>query len=907
MNRKEKIFQYLSDFGQVQTDSGKSPETDSGFLAAQLGLDRSNVSRDLNELEREGRVIKLQGRPVKFTASEFYREPVPQKQEKAEFQFMIGENGSLKTQIEQGKSAVLYPPNGLHTLLAGPTGTGKTTFAEKLFQYAKAMKVMKENAGFIVFNCAEYAQNQELILSQLFGHRKGAFTGADKDKPGLVEKADGGILFLDEIHRLPPYGQEMLFLLMDKGCYRRLGETEELRKASVLIIGATTENLNTTLLKTFLRRMPVVIHLPALEQRPLIERLRLIEEFFSAEQKKIGAPIQVYKDVVIALLLYACPGNIGQLSADIQLLCARAFLEYKVKQKDVVEINFEILPPYIQNGRLESPKRKSDLIEFLQYSEDYHMFIHDQEGNGGSGENLYIEISEKYEKFLDQGRSGGEISNLIEDDLEQYMNHLLKKYNMKKDHYEKKNLLKIIDAKVYYAVEDILQFAEIKLGRKMPERIKVGIAMHVNAMTERISKGMILKEKELHDIVLNHPQEFQTAKVMLRLLEEELSIQVPEQEIGYFTMFLCAMDEETIYQKIAVIVMTHGESTASSMAEVANKLLNTDHCRAVDMPLDVPAEEALEKAVALAEEIDEGKGVLVLADMGSLLMFSEMIEKRTGIPVRSVPMVSTIMVIEAVRKAMLRGAGLEKLAKELTQIGKVFDRQGEGKQKIHTIIVTCFTGQGTALKLAEIIRDMIPAEKQGQFRIRCMDFEGTEAALQASETEELPSADAVVGTVNLELPGVPFISVDRFVMGDGISRLNEIIQGGSEVLEAEPVQEPAMDEKLLAGTLDQLLYFLNPKKMAAQAMEALREAAKDLHVEIDKELTVRYVIHLCCMLERLIQEEVLPNKDTERLRREYGQMFRAVERSLSPLADCLHLKIPDSETAYLVEMLLEEF
>ena len=144
-------------------------------------------------------------------------------------------------------------------------------------------------------------------------------------------------------------------------------------------------------------------------------------------------------------------------------------------------------------------------------------------------------------------------------------------------------------------------------------------------------------------------------------------------------------------------------------------------------------------------------------------------------------------------------------------------------------------------------------------------------------------------------------------MGDGISQLNEIIQGGSEVLEAEPAQEPAMDEKLLAGTLDQLLYFLNPKKMAAQAMEALREAAKDLHVEIDKELTVRYVIHLCCMLERLIQEEVLPNKDTERLRREYGQMCRAIERSLSPLADCLHLKIPESETAYLVEMLLEEF
>lgn len=207
--------------------------------------------------------------------------------------------------------------------------------------------------------------------------------------------------------------------------------------------------------------------------------------------------------------------------------------------------------------------------------------------------------------------------------------------------------------------------------------------------------------------------------------------------------------------------------------------------------------------------------------------------------------------------------------------------------------------------MAEIIRDMIPAEKQGLFRIRCMDFEGTEAAQQAPETEELLSVDAVVGTVDLKLPGVPFISVDRFVMGDGISRLNEIIQGGSGVLEEEPAQEPAMDEKLLAGTLEQLLYFLNPKKMAAQAMEALREAAKDLHVEVDKELAVRFVIHLCCMLERLIQEEVLPHHDTEKLKKENKEVFNAVENSLEAITACLHLTIPDSETAYLVEMLLE--
>ena len=144
-----------------------------------------------------------------------------------------------------------------------------------------------------MFNCAEYAENPQLILAQLFGYKKGAFTGADRDSEGLVEKADGGVLFLDEIHRLPPDGQEMLFMLMDRGVYRRLGEPDRERKANVLIMGATTENIEETLLQTFLRRMPVVVTLPSLEERPIEERLELIEYFFRLEQKNIGMPMYI--------------------------------------------------------------------------------------------------------------------------------------------------------------------------------------------------------------------------------------------------------------------------------------------------------------------------------------------------------------------------------------------------------------------------------------------------------------------------------------------------------------------------------------------------------------------------------------------------------------------------------------
>ncbi|KFN90945.1 NtrC family transcriptional regulator [Tetragenococcus muriaticus PMC-11-5] len=122
---------------------------------------------------------------------------------------------------------MLYPPKGLHTIIFGQTGTGKSMFAECMYQFAIQIKSIAKSAPFISFNCADYAQNPQLLFGHIFGVKKGAYTGADSDSTGLLAKADGGILFLDEIHRLPPEGQEMLFSFIDKGVYRPLGESSQ--------------------------------------------------------------------------------------------------------------------------------------------------------------------------------------------------------------------------------------------------------------------------------------------------------------------------------------------------------------------------------------------------------------------------------------------------------------------------------------------------------------------------------------------------------------------------------------------------------------------------------------------------------------------------------------------------------
>ena len=102
-------------------------------------------------------------------------------------------------------------------MITGDSGTGKSYMAQLLHEYAIAQQVIAPDAPFINFNCAQYASNPELLAANLFGYVKGAFTGAVSDRAGAFEAAQGGILFLDEVHRLNAEGQEKLFTARPQG------------------------------------------------------------------------------------------------------------------------------------------------------------------------------------------------------------------------------------------------------------------------------------------------------------------------------------------------------------------------------------------------------------------------------------------------------------------------------------------------------------------------------------------------------------------------------------------------------------------------------------------------------------------------------------------------------------------
>ena len=235
MRRKESIYSIVSKYSEVMTRDDMLNNHSIGLsaidISKQMGIIRNNASSDLNELVEEDKLIKIKGKPTRFINKQVVKRELGIKNiiinecstlldltdnahissARNPFLKLIGYNKSLEPIIKLAEAAISYPPNGLYSLLLGESGTGKSYFAKLMFEYAVQEEYFNQQSQFVVFNCADYSNNPQLLISQLFGSVKGAYTGAEKDKVGLIEKANNGILFLDEIHRLPPEGQEMLF------------------------------------------------------------------------------------------------------------------------------------------------------------------------------------------------------------------------------------------------------------------------------------------------------------------------------------------------------------------------------------------------------------------------------------------------------------------------------------------------------------------------------------------------------------------------------------------------------------------------------------------------------------------------------------------------------------------------
>ena len=262
-------------------------------------------------------------------------------------------------------------------LVSGESGTGKELVANAIHEYSPRVK-----SPCIAINCGAIPEN--LLESELFGHEKGAFTGAINRRAGLFEECDGGTLFLDEIGDMPAPVQVKLLRVLQDGTFSRVGSNES-QKSDVRIVAATNKNLAEEVARgnfredLFYRLNVVEIHLPPLRARaddiPL-----LAEHFLRLTLKRNGMPpLRLSQEANEHLQEHPWPGNVRELENTIARACALA-------TSDV------LLPSDIEFTRRVSEPKSGETERALEHlrsvapeGADFAVWLEEQMGSLASG------------------------------------------------------------------------------------------------------------------------------------------------------------------------------------------------------------------------------------------------------------------------------------------------------------------------------------------------------------------------------------------------------------------------------------------------------------------------------------------------------------------------------------------
>ncbi len=750
--KKDKVMEVLK---ALYMENGKG--ITANRLSEKTGIARNNISTYLNQLFNEGMVTKIKGKPVYYVPAnvsineeelfDIEKEiKIETKIKKDSFETLIGKTQSLRPIIEKCKVAMLYPTNGLHTIIYGETGVGKSMIARYMYDYSIDSGIREDKAPFITFNCADYANNPQLLMGHVFGVEQGAYTGAESSRKGLLEIANGGILFLDEIHRLPAEGQEMLFTFIDKGTFKRLGDATKERESEVLIICATTENPTSTLLDTFNRRIPMKIEIPSLRNRTMIERMELVKNFFKQESKSISISIKVHREIIKSLLLYDCKNNVGQLQNDIKLAVANGYLRYKINNKEPIYIEKKYFDKSINEVNDDYRDKSIKADEVITHGIEFFLFT-------PFGEEEIINYNDM------------NIINTVNSNLNESVEMNIADNSLFND-VKFKNMCKVIR-------QIIKEDEEININ----ESIFRSMAIYIKNV---LDKNNSTNNIDLNQIRRNNRSEFRTALKIVGIIENEFDLFLSIETVAYITLFIvqAKKDEQNkIMNNFNIIVTMHGETTASSMVKAVSDIIGECNAISFDMKLDKSYERVIIDFKRLINNIDN-KDILLFTDMGSLNSFDEIIKNEKKCDVRVVPMVTTLTVLEAVQKANM-GLSLNDVYNSIVNTRKYYFGANEIQNKENlskTIIIASHVSEGVDNKTRKILEEKMNRYLDGIDIISVPYKTEKDLSLNIAKLKESSNVVALINEQRINVKGIDYVSKKDIDKDENINKLKNIIK-----------------------------------------------------------------------------------------------------------------------------------
>lgn len=891
------------------TKQGDICNANAQWIADRLHASRNVISQYLNEFFNDGVFLKINTRPVLFADTavleEKYHIYIPENvytsvdafwemldtEQNKDFENLIGYDNSLQSVVDTCKATISYPPKGLPVLLYGPTGTGKSRIAATTYEYAVHKGFIEKGKPFLIMNCSEYANNPELLSANLFGHKKGAYTGADKNNPGLLKLAEDGVLFLDEVHCLKAECQEKLFLFMDKGMYHMVGDNEHWYQSNARLIFATTEEPKKCLLKTLLRRIPMIVTVPSLQERGMQERLQLIYTIFKEESRRLNKQIAITNTVYNTIVTSDFPGNIGDLKNCIQAGCVHAY--YKCRETDarIIVNSFDLPPELVQldvsnrKGIMEAQASVLDLEDLLR-------FVNNERFQG----RLNNQILENLEDFS-SGKCGyASFLDSCFQALDNYYDQIMVKNDWK--HNTSFVYIQTILNQILGIVSDRyrLRFNNndvIIMTTYLHDytRFTVELKNYNEYRKEEICALKKVLDNRLH-------REYMISLDIAESLHANVDLQLDDIALCILTLYLKKFNQVSEWNKRIGLILAHGYSTASSIADAVNRFLDQYIFDAIDMPMNVTTAQTVERIKEHLTKIGDFEEMVLLVDMGSLEEIYKAIEQVQNINIGIMSNVSTKMALE-VGNGILLGEPLEEIFKGVCSHGTPTYQIISHRRKNPLILCACASGLDTAERLKKILEDSLP--KQKDIKVLTYDYNILiEKGLNTSffDTYEVV---CIVGTLNPSIEEVPFIPLEDLIINVTMDKLHQYFQNYLDIEEIKAFKNNILKNFSLTNLLTTLT-ILNPEILLEHVTTALDQLQELMGLSLSNSTCVGLYIHICCLIERLVTHTSIENyPHIDSFMEQHQDFVDMVKQCFQNVERYYSVEITPQEMAYVYE------
>ena len=906
---KDEILRYLDAKTKTIDLQELDEDLTAGGVAKALKAKRNTVSLYLNQLTKEQKLVKIETRPVhfihkvEFEKNNFHLKrniyhsasDIERENDNGDILKNLTQiNPSLKESIERVRAAILYPNGGLPLLITGESGTGKSYLVGLINQFCRTQKLIEANAPFITVNCAQYADNPELLTSNLFGYKKGAFTGADFDHDGAFVEADGGILFLDEVHRLGSKGQEKLFTYLDQGIVYPVGETQKGKKVNVRLCFATTADLDTNFLTTFMRRIPVKITLPPLSQRSREERQNLVFTLLKNEQKRIRKTLNVSSQVLKMLANYEPTGNIGDLKNAIKLTIARANAENKSKK--AISITTSFLPDEVlSNSKIDTYHAQSSSIVINNDTE-----LEDLIARNTSEKKVFLNSLKRILSIYVQNSHD---LRKCESKLKQIVYQLFDTLLFEKDNSKQIPFLSYVIESVKRLFDQLKNAYQLKISGNAIYAVSYYLFERQKIRLDNTELKNMQDLIQLNkDVQQRYSDVYQYVTRLITLIKDNLDIDLNKIDYILLTIYLNKLEIITKTGLIKAIVIAHGYATAGSIANVVNRLLNAHTLDAFDMPINVSTQQIANQIIDYSENNDISHGLVILVDMGSLKEIEKLFPRQINAPILLMNNVSTPLALE-VGESILKKCSFREISENARKISHLdIKLTYPERNKAKAILTTCYSGIGTATHVARLLERCLPPTKK--IKIIPYDFQALQDTHKVQVIKRMYDIVGIIGTENPQIEGIDFILLEKILSDKGTEEFKKWLAGSFSNDEISAISNNLVKNFSLEQTIN-MVTILDPSKVIENITIFIQELERKFSFSLSNQKKFTLYVHVSYLIERLIRKEEnnLNPEFEEQFAKEHGQDLEKINSAFSVIKDNYSVKIPRSELIYVDQII----